>query len=253
MEDKEHYDRLSGKIFHSFNDRFYFEEKGIYGNGGQTSMSLALYLDLVPEDQMNRVIRNLLEEIQGKNFHIDAGVVGTRMMIKALTRLGFSDIMYQIANQPDFPGWGYWVNQGASTLWQTWEGNMSLNHIMFGSIGEWFYSSLAGIRIDPENPGFKKIILKPEVTDSLEWVAASHKTQYGNIISHWESKVGNFKWKIEIPVNTKAKVFLPVKYGREVFESGESVKGTEHLKISEIEDDHWVLEIPSGSYEFEVR
>jgi alpha-L-rhamnosidase len=252
MEDQAYYDHLSEKIFHAFNDRFYHEEKGIYGNGGQTSMSLALYLDLVPEDQRDRVIGNLLEEIRNKKYHIDAGVIGTRMMIKALTRLGHSNIMYQIANQPDFPGWGYWVNQGATTLWQTWEGDMSLNHIMFGSIGEWFYAVLGGIRVDPGSPGFGKFILKPEAMDSLEWVDCSFESCLGTITSKWKRLGDRLSWQIEIPVNSSATVYFPLKYGSQITESGRPLTDYAEIGITGKREDHLLLELPSGRYNFET-
>jgi len=251
--DMKYYNILADKIYMAFNERFFNKEENIYGNGGQTSISEALYLGLVPDDVKDQVISNLLQEIQDKKYHIDAGVVGTRFMIKALTDLGLSDVMYRIANQPNFPGWGYWIEGGATSMWQTWKGDMSLNHIMFGSIGEWFYNTLAGIRIDPENPGFRRFILKPEVTDSLEWVDCSYESLYGQIDSKWERRDKQFSWHIEIPVNTTALVYLPVKYGTEIRESGKKVKNNPFMKIIEKKGHHWLIEISSGKYDFLVK
>jgi alpha-L-rhamnosidase len=252
-EDKKHYNKLREYIFDAFNDRFWDEKKEVYGNGGQTAMSMALYLDLVPEDKKEKVIFGLLNEIGENNEHIDAGVVGTRFMVKTLPELGYSGILYRIVDQKTYPGWGYWVDKGATTLWQTWQGDMSLNHIMFGSIGEWFYSSLGGIRIDPGNPGFRRIILNPDVTERLEWVNSEYESLYGNIVSQWERGEGYFKWNIEIPVNTSARVYLPVKYGKKILESGNLVKNNAELNIMERNRDYWVLKVLSGNFAFQVR
>ncbi len=252
-EDNTYYLDLSKKIYRAFNDRFFNKESGIYGNGGQTSLSMALYLDLVPEAEKGRVLNNLIAEIKENDHYIDAGVIGTRFMLKATTKYGLEDLMYEIADQRDFPGWGNWVERGATTLWQTWEGDMSLNHIMFGSIGEWFYNTLAGIRYDPDEPGYQKIILRPEIPDKLNWVEADHQSLYGTISSHWKKEENAFSWDIAVPVNTTATVCLPVEAGPEVLENGEPVNNSPFIKIVDQNSDLWILEVGSGNYSFTVK
>jgi alpha-L-rhamnosidase len=174
-------------------------------------------------------------------------------MIKALTELGFSGLMHRIAGQPDYPGWGDWIEKGATTLWQTWEGDMSLNHIMFGSIGEWFYHSLGGIRPDPEVPGFRHFILKPEPVDSLDWVESSYESVYGKIISNWKNTGETFDWEIKVPVNTTARVHLPYRPDGVILESGEEITENENFRIVEKHDAHLILEVQSGVYNFRVQ
>ncbi len=253
QEDEVYYKDLAGNIYKAFNRRFYNEETGLYGSGGQTALSGALFLGLVPEGELERVTENLVNEIEKKQYHIDAGVVGTLFMLKGTTELGLSREMYKVANQRDYPGWGNWIERGATTLWQTWDGTMSLNHIMFGSIGEWFYQVAGGIRVDPHRPGFKVFILKPELTDTLEWVKCKYGSVYGQILSEWKRESKSFHWKITVPFNTMAKVFLPVKYGDKITESDQQLNEIKSIRVLDKLDNHWILEVASGIYNFEIQ
>ena len=214
-------------------------------------MAGAVYLDIIPDNVREKVIENLLSEIEKQNYHIDAGVVGTRYMLKALSDIRRSNIMYEIANQKDFPGWGYWIKEGATTLWQTWKGDMSLNHIMFGSIGAWFYSALAGIKYDQTDPGMRRFLIKPEVTDSLEWVNCEYESLYGTIISQWERGPDGFKHNISVPFNSTAELYLPKKYGDTITELlGNSPDF--HYSMLDENDDYWILELKPGEFVFFV-
>jgi alpha-L-rhamnosidase len=124
---------------------------------------------------------------------------------------------------------------------------------MFGSIGEWFYEVPGGIRSDLENPGFRKFILKPEATDSLEWVKCQYESLYGTITSNWERKKDHFAWEVEVPVNTTALLYLPVKSGKEKYESGKKLGNTSFIKILDKNNRNWLMEVASGKYFFEVK
>jgi alpha-L-rhamnosidase len=250
--DVEHYLELSENIKSAFNKRFLDVENGIYGNGGQTSMAGAVYFNIVPDNIRDMVVENLLKEIEKQEYHIDAGVVGTRYMLKAMSDIGFSNIMYEIANQKDFPGWGYWIGQGATTLWQTWKGDMSLNHIMFGSIGAWFYSVLGGIKYDKTDPGMGRFIIKPEVIDSLEWVNCEYESLYGTIISQWKHEGEKYEQSISVPFNSYAELYLPKKYG----DSFTELLGNNpdfNYRIIEEDENYWMLELKPGEFVFSVE
>ena len=130
-------------------------------------------------------------------------------------------LAYTIANQKDFPGWGYMLANGATTLWESWEKpeSSSMNHPMFGSIDEWFYKSLLGI--NAAAPGFKKIIIKPQPAE-LTWAKGSYQSIYGEIKTDWKKDAGFFQLKVTIPVNTTAEIWLPAKENETITESGKN-------------------------------
>jgi alpha-L-rhamnosidase len=156
------YRELSENIKTAFNSQYFDEREGKYSHGGQTPMAVALYFDLLEEGEKERVLGNLLTEIERVDGHIDAGVVGTKAVINALLMHDQHRVLFEMADKRNFPGWGYWVDSlGATTLFQNWDGSQSRNHIMFGSIGDYFYKGLAGIQVDENNPGISILSFIP--------------------------------------------------------------------------------------------
>jgi len=206
--DKIKYRKLAEKIKNSFNKVFY-KGDGIYDNGGQTALGCALYQGLVEDTEKEKVVKKIVENIKSNNFKVDFGFPGSKFVINALSENGYVDIAYKLITQTEYPGWGYWVKQGATTLWETWDGNASLNHIAFGDISAWMYKYLGGILPDPEKPGFKHIIIKPNPVCDLKWVICEHICRFGKILSKWERKKDEFLLEVEIPKNTTAEVILP--------------------------------------------
>ena len=165
-------------------------------------------------------------------------------------KLGLNDIAYQMATQTDFPGWGHMLSSGATTLWETWKYSdnvFSHNHPMFGSVGEWMYQSLAGIKA--LSPGFKQICIHPQASGDLQWVNSSYESSRGKITCQWKKENGIYTLQIHIPANTKAQVFIPNK-SQLIKESGESIASSSLIQIIREESDHCWLEIPSGNYQF---
>jgi alpha-L-rhamnosidase len=193
----------------AFNKEFYDPQTGLYANGTQTAMSCALYHGLVPPQEHDKVLGKLVEMIQKNDGHLDAGILGTKYLIDSLTAAGRADLVYGMATKTDYPSWGRWLEQGATTLWEQWNGEASRNHIMFGHVGAWFYAALGGIMPDPEAPGFKHVIIQPQLLGDTTWVRAEHKSPYGTIKSAWERKGDAFSLKLTIPANTTATVYVP--------------------------------------------
>ena len=208
--DSRHYAGLSAEIRNAFNRSYFDPERGVYLHGGQTPMAMALYFGIAEERDRERVLQNLLAEIAAKDGHIDAGVVGTKAVINALLMYGQERVLYEMAAKRDFPGWGCWIEEfGATTLYQNWDGTQSRNHIMFGSIGDYFYKGLAGINIDDTRPGFKNFIIRPSIDNDLEWVDAGHESPYGMIKSSWEKRGNTLEMKVTVPVNSSACLHVP--------------------------------------------
>ena len=145
---------------------------------------------MFPNTLKNKVAENLAERVIADNKHIDVGLLGTKTILNALSENGYAELAYEVALQETYPSWGWWIENGATTLYENWniesESDLSMNHIMFGEIGAWFYKGLGGIFPDPENPGFKNIILKPNIVSGFEHFEASHKSPYGEIVSYME-------------------------------------------------------------------
>lgn len=204
------YARLSKDIKEAFNQKYFDAERGIYDHGGQTPMAVALYFGLVETESRDKVLRNFLKVIGQNQGHIDAGVVGTKAVINTLLMAGEDRVLYEMANKRDFPGWGYWIEElGATTLYQNWDGSQSRNHIMFGSIGDYFYKGLAGINVDDDQPGFRHVVVKPMVHNDVQWVEAGYRSLYGGIESDWKKEENGLRMKVTVPPGTTATIHVP--------------------------------------------
>ena len=182
----------------------------------QTAMSCALYQNMLDPEKIPVVVANLAAAVAAADNHLDCGILGTKYILHALTDNGQAELAYKIATQTTAPSWGAWIKDGATTLresWANWSGGDSHDHVMFGDISAWMYSALAGIRPDPAAPGFKHIIIKPEIVGDLTWVKANHDTPYGRVASSWHRDGNDLSLDVTIPSNTTSTVFMPNKEG----------------------------------------
>ena len=223
-----------------YNDRFLDRKSGKYDTGTQASQAFSLAIGLVPDDIKAKAVDVLIKDIEARGYHLSTGIFGTKYVFQVLSDAGRNDVAYRIVNNKTFPGWGYMLDNGATTIWEHWEysdNTFSHNHPMFGSVSEWFYKSLAGIQPDPSGPGFKKFIVKPSVVGDLTWVKAHHDSMYGRIESSWKREGNKLTMTVTVPPNTSATVFVP---GTGVMESGKSVKASRNGAV----------EVGSGTYVF---
>ena len=143
-----------------------------------------------------KVARNLAKQVEAAGFHLDVGVLGAKAILNALSENGEAETAYKLAAQDTYPSWGCWIANGATTLLENWDLNatrdISDNHMMFGEIGGWFYKGLGGIFPDPENPGFKHILLRPNFPSGLNEFEARYQSPYGEICSKWERKKNRY-------------------------------------------------------------
>ena len=156
-----------------------------------------------------------------------------------------------MALQETFPSWGWWIKNGATTLYENWdidsESDISLNHIMFGEIGAWFYKGLGGIFPDPENPGFKNIILKPNFVSYLDHFEASHNCPNGKVVSAWKKTDNQIIYTVSIPANSSATLYLKSDL------VNEKTKKTEGVKSMGDDNGYSLLELKSGEYSFTLK
>ncbi len=244
------YSDLAENIKNAFNKKWFNQETGIYGSGFQTELSTSLYWGLVSDGYVQKVADNLAKKVIADNRHIDVGLLGSKAILNALSENGYSDLAYQVASQEDFPSWGVWIKDGATTLFEDWKvdekrrGAMSRNHIMFGEISAWYYKALGGIKPDPENPGFKNILLEPHFVSGLEYFDAKYIGPYGEIVSSWKKEDGKIKYDVVIPPNSSARLTIHAK----------SLESAEN-EIMNVKPDResFVLNLEAGKYNFIIE
>ncbi|HMP84495.1 MAG TPA: alpha-L-rhamnosidase C-terminal domain-containing protein, partial [Verrucomicrobiota bacterium] len=181
--------------------------------------------------------------------------VGYRFLLLALAEGGRSDVIYNLINQDEKPGYGYILKKGATALTEAWDANnnSSHNHFMLGQITEWFYAHLCGISSDPNGPGFKKIIIAPTPVGDLKWARATYDSMRGPVAVRWDRNGDAFKLNVTIPANTTATVYLPAKAADSVRESGVEAGSSAGVKFLRQEKDRAVYAVESGRYTFESK
>jgi alpha-L-rhamnosidase len=257
-DDSAVYSRLADSLKVAFNAKFFNANKKQYDNNTVTANLLPLYFGMVPDSARQAVFGSITEKIIRENKgHISTGVIGSQWMMRGLTEFGRSDIAYRFAINTDYPSWGYMIKNGATAIWELWNGNTanpwmnSQNHVMLlGDLLIWCYENLAGIKTNPSAPGFKQLIMKPELVDGLKTVNATYKSAHGWIKSNWENDIAKFDWKITIPGNSSAIIYIPASSEKDVTEGGKPATSAPGVKFLRMEGKLVVFEIGSGDYIF---
>jgi alpha-L-rhamnosidase len=233
----------------------------------QTPNVLPLYMEMVPENKKAAVLQNLFENVEITNdCHLNTGILGTRYILDTLTRYGRSDLAYKMVTQTTYPGWGYMIKEGATTLWERWEymaggGMNSHNHIMFGSVDAWFYRVLAGISLDSASSGFRKVVIKPYIPDDLKYAGGSVDTVRGLLSSSWRKEADELVLDVTLPVNSEGTIFLPLRglpnpfvkeNGIIIFQNDSFIPGVSGIRAGKREDGFLSFSVGSGSYSFGI-
>ena len=258
-EDATKYGELLTNIKQAFRREF-VTESGRVGENTQTAYVLALHFDLLPEKLRPLAARKLAEEVRFRK-HLTTGFVGTPYLCHVLSRYGYLNEAYLLLKREEYPSWLYPVKQGATTIWERWDGQRpdgtfqttemnSFNHYAYGAIGEWMYRVMAGIEIDPALPGYKRILIQPQPGGGFTRVAANHDTMHGRVRSAWEIQNNIFELAIEVPANTRASVRLPKAELGKVTESGKALSAADGVSGNRQEGDSVVVEVASGNYKF---
>lgn len=246
------YQLLANNIKEAFAKKYIERGTGRIGNHTEGAQAVALAYGIVPDNEKEAAFNELLKAIDSHDGHISAGLFGVPSLFETLQVYNRNDIAYDMVTKKDFPGWGFMLTSGATTIWETWrysDNVYSQNHPMFGSVGEWFYQTLGGI--NPASPSFDKIVIKPQPTDSLSWVKCSYQSIHGKIISNWKNDKQGFELKVSIPTNTTAIVYLPSTKDSSITENGERLEKV-GLKKGIFNDGFIRIELGSGSYSFNV-
>jgi alpha-L-rhamnosidase len=230
---------------------YYDGQQKLYVLNEQAYQLMPLMTGLVPDDLVKPVMQKLEDCILLKNQgHLDTGMLGTYFLIQYLMETGRNDLLYTMFNQETYPGWGYMLSQGATTLWEQWNGFWSQIHSCFTSPGGWFYQGLAGIRADASAPGFKSFLIKPAIAGDLAWVKCSYNSVHGRIVSNWERTGSNLVMEVTVPANTTATLFVPAAGESSVTESGKPASGAKGVRFLRMEERAAVYTLESGTYTF---
>jgi alpha-L-rhamnosidase len=249
------YVALASELKKAFNGKFY-NAQGYYGENKLTDNLLPVYFGMVEEQHKEKVVKQICYIIEEKNKgHLSTGVQGTNFLMRTLTAIGRSDLAYRIASQKTYPSWGYMIENGATAIWELWNGNTaapkmnSQNHVMMlGDLLIWYYENLAGIK--SAAPGFKEIVMKPELIEGLDKVNGEYNSVYGLIKSSWTKSATDFKWNITIPANTTARINIPAKSVGRVKEGKDKATDVKGLKFIKMDNNRAVFELGSGDYSF---
>ena len=231
----------------AFHNRFFDEGKGSYGPFGGNIFALKMG---VPGEQYERVVSALRSDILANGGHLDTGIFGTQFFFEVLTRNGMHDLAYEAMNKRTFPGYGWWIEQGATTMWEQWDGRNSRNHPMFGGGIVWFYRKIAGMNADPRQPGYRHIIFRPQPVADLTFASYSNLTPYGMAGIEWKRGSGSFTTDITVPVGSTATVYIPITAAGHVTESSEEITTWENIRFIGTEDEYVVFRVNSGNYRF---
>ncbi len=247
--DADTYEALATKIKDAINTKFYDQQKGIYCSGYQTELSAPLYWRLVPDAERAKVAKNLALRVEADGG-LDVGLLGSKTILNALSENGYADLAYKLASNESYPSWGWWIKNGATTLYENWKiegsSDISLNHIMFGEISAWYYKALGGMFPDPGSPGFKNVILKPNFVSGLERFSATHTGPYGDIVSSWQRKGQKVSYEVTIPANSVATLSLKAS----VIKAGSA---SDEVNLSKPVDGNYVLQLQPGIHKFDIQ
>jgi len=258
-DDAQRYAAERAKIEAAF-QREFVTAGGRVGEGTQTAYALALQFDLLPEEMRAGAARRLAEEVRTRK-HLTTGFLGTPYLCHVLARYGYLDEAYLLLNREEYPSWLYPVKQGATTIWERWDGQKpdgsfqtaemnSFNHYAYGAIGDWMYRVMAGIDVDESAPGYKHILVQPRPGGGVTSVKASHETPYGRVASAWTLQDGKLELAVTVPPNTRASVRLPKAKLAAVAESGKPLADGNGVIGRKQEGDAVIVEILSGQYRF---
>ncbi|ORT56135.1 rhamnosidase [Streptomyces sp. CB03238] len=236
-DDPAPYEKLSAAVRGAFCAAYVSQDGARITGDTQTAYVLALSMDLLPDPERGRAADRLVELIEARDGHLSTGFLGTPRLLGALTAAGRTDVAYRLLLQESFPGWGYQIARGATTMWEHWDsiredggfqdaGMNSFNHYAYGAVGAWMYATIAGIA--PTAPGFRRLVVRPRPGGTVTAARARFDSLYGPVTTRWEAGGGSFTLRLGLPVGTAAEVWVPARAAADV-----SAGDTEFLRMDD--------------------
>ncbi len=249
-EDAKTYSTLAEKIRGAFNEKFYNATNHFYATDSQCANAIPLVMDICEPPNRPAGVDAIVRDVRSRGNALTAGDVGYRYLLRALADGGRSDVIFDMNDQTNKPGYGMQLAKGKTSLTEAWDGGSSQDHFMLGQIEEWFYHDLAGIRNAPGSAGFKAIVINPQPVGDVTWTKASYDSIRGKIASGWKREGHNFELEIAIPPNTTGTVFVPASSAEVVIESGRPARQSADLTFLRMENGRAVFAVKSGKYKF---
>ena len=253
-----YYSELAGKIKNAFNQNF-VDTEGMIKGDAQACYAMALYYDIYQEKFEKIFEKRMMDKFIPYAGRMNTGFHSTLCLMKELVKRGYTEKAYQLLETREFPSWGYSIEQGATSIWERWDGYVkgrgfqgagmnSFNHYAFGSIGEWMYNNILGIQPDEKTSAFKHFILKPVPGGTLTWAKGSYHSMSGLISVSWKKENGNFEYQFTIPANTTATVKLPSSDIESILINGKKLNELPSIKLMYFSDGYAAFEFTSGNY-----
>lgn len=254
LQDAAGYEQLAIEVRKAFNEVFFNKETKQYATGSQAANAMAVYMQLVEPQHKTAVIENIIKDIRSRNNSLTAGDIGYRYLLKVLHEAGRSDVIFDMNNRSDVPGYGYQLAKGATALTESWAAlpANSNNHFMLGHIMEWFYQGLAGINQADGSVAYRQIIIKPEPVGDITSASGSYHSMYGTITSEWKMEGNVFDLHTSIPPNTTATLYLPAVAVNTITENGIDINEQQDIKLVGYENGRALVKLGSGDYHFRV-
>ena len=260
VEAQKKYEAVFNSVKSAFQKAYIGADGKVHG-ATQTGYVLALAFNLMPDHLRKAAAQFLVDDINAKNGHLSTGFIGVKYLNPLLTEMGSIDVAYKLLFNKTFPSWGFPITQGATTIWERWDGwtaekgfqdpgMNSFNHYSMGSVGEWLYRHVAGIDLG-EKPGYREIVVHPHIAEQLSYVKGSYLSLQGAVKSAWELKSGKVKLNVTIPANTLGTIYVPARSANVVRESGKSAQESPDLTFVRHENGYAIFKAGSGVYKFE--
>jgi alpha-L-rhamnosidase len=258
------YGDLFDRIKAAFNSAYVDGEGRIKGDT-QAGYALALYLDLLPEAVRPAAVRRMVAGIDAYKGHMSTGFHSTYRMMMELTRAGRTDLAYRLALERTFPSWGYSIDNGATTIWERWDGYVkgrgfqdkgmnSFNHYAIGAVGEWMYRVVLGINADPAQPGWARVVIRPRPGGGLTWAKGSYHSIRGRVDVGWRQPSADaFSLDVTIPPGVTATIYVPARDAARVSEGDGPAARAAGVTFVRMDDGAAVFEVGSGQYRFAVK
>lgn len=242
------YSSLADRIAAAFTARFVAAD-GTVGTGSQTGYVLALAYGLVPQSREQAVADKLAAAVAARDNHLSVGFMGVENLLPVLADHGHADVAYRVLQQPGYPGWGYMLSRGATTIWERWDGIRpdgtlqtpemnSFNHYGLGSVGDWLYRGVGGLA--PGSPGYRSVLVAPRPGGTVTAATTTLSTGYGRTAVDWKLTGTHFTLTLTIPANATGVVRLPV-------------SGTVRAPRTAVAQPDGSWTVPSGTYTFTVN
>jgi alpha-L-rhamnosidase len=259
-EDAATYAKLAADIRTALQKEF-VDKEGFITDNTQAGYALALGYGLLPEALQKKALDHMLSCVADYDFRISTGFLSTVRLMEELARWGYADIAYQLVESHRFPSWLYQIDQGATTIWERWDGYVkgrgfqdpgmnSFNHYAIGSVGEWMYSNILGIQREQAQPGYQHFVIRPQIGGTLTWAKGSYKSLWGDIVSEWRLQKDLLRMHVELPTNATVSIYVPTRNRSTIKEAGVAAERSAGVKFLRMEGNAAVYQVPSGAYDF---